>query len=487
MSSAARRWRLAWWAGLLSVIALAATAAITFGGSTPTRPRAAPAVGLPVELHPDARDALGPLDMTEAVVVQRDVRMLVRLTTAGTWKAADLIAAPGRAVCFTFVFGHPAIPRSRVCVTRQLGHPALTYAPLAADGTAGTPQRIGAAVRRPNSHVLEASFLPVAAGLSVGPYSWYVQTSWTSTGECATTCSDRLPDAGAIASKLDLLGVVPCFGAAARDPLHPCQNPALRLAVQPPATNPGAILDPYCDTKQTVPISICGFGAAPADAAGTFAVIGDSHAAGLKTALEVLTLAKRWHGVSMLLSACPATKAMPILPTRARTINCARWNRAVLTRLETHRDVDTVFLSTHRTSEFKTPPGQRMVDVAKAGYRDEILALLSVVERVVVVRDTPFDQLGHLHCIEVAVKAGRAPGPACARPRHAAVKADPLTDAARELHAQGVQIVDLTSQDCDATRCFPVVGGALVHRDETHITPAYSASLGPFILRALGG
>ena len=30
-----------------------------------------------------------------------------------------------------------------------------------------------------------------------------------------------------------------------------------------------------------------------------------------------------------------------------------------------------------------------------------------------------------------------------------------------------------------------IVGGALVHRDETHVTPAFSATLGPFVLRAL--
>ena len=48
-----------------------------------------------------------------------------------------------------------------------------------------------------------------------------------------------------------------------------------------------------------------------------------------------------------------------------------------------------------------------------------------------------------------------------------------------------VRLIDLTSRVCDAKRCFPVVGGALVHRDPTHITPAFSATLGPFILRAL--
>ena len=81
--------------------------------------------------------------------------------------------------------------------------------------------------------------------------------------------------------------------------------------------------------------------------------------------------------------------------------------------------------------------------------------------------------------------AGRAPGPACARSRRVALRPDPLAAAARDIRSPRVKVFDFTSRVCDARRCFPVVGGALVHRDETHVTPAFSASLGPFILRAL--
>jgi hypothetical protein len=51
--------------------------------------------------------------------------------------------------------------------------------------------------------------------------------------------------------------------------------------------------------------------------------------------------------------------------------------------------------------------------------------------------------------------------------------------AAREAH--------LADRFCDETRCFSVIGGALVHHDRTHMTTAFSATLGPFILRALDG
>jgi hypothetical protein len=201
--------------------------------------------------------------------------------------------------------------------------------------------------------VLQASFLPVAAGLAPGPYSWSVQSAWTDGALCARTCVDRLPDAGEVAAQLGLLGVPPCFGAAARDPSQPCDNPDLRGSVQPPPSRPKVLLDSYCD-RRTHPglLSTCAFGAPSEDAKGTFALIGDSHAASLKTPLEVVTLGKRWRGISIVRATCPATQAIkPILRTRARARRCVRWNRQVLEWLADHREVRTLVLSAHAGAE----------------------------------------------------------------------------------------------------------------------------------------
>ena len=48
-----------------------------------------------------------------------------------------------------------------------------------------------------------------------------------------------------------------------------------------------------------------------------------------------------------------------------------------------------------------------------------------------------------------------------------------------------VQTVDLTSYFCDTRNCYPVIGGGLVLRDINHMTGIFSASLGPFLLRAV--
>jgi hypothetical protein len=62
---------------------------------------------------------------------------------------------------------------------------------------------------------------------------------------------------------------------------------------------------------------------------------------------------------------------------------------------------------------------------------------------------------------------------------------DPAVAAARRMPKTRFQTVDLTRYFCDAGACFPVIGGALVQRDATHLTGVFSASLGPFLLRAV--
>ena len=433
-------------------------------------------------------DAGGPLDLTSVALEQRDVRLSLRLSTSsGAWTAADL-AEPGRDVCVTLHQGQPAVPRSRVCVTRRGSAPALSYTSLAPDGSQGVTRALPADVSRPRAPLLEATFLPAAAGLSVGRFAWSAETSWTDDAACASGCADRLPDSGTVDGELGLVGLPPCFGAAARDPARPCENPALRLTVEPSLDRVREILSSFCDKRpHRELLKICLFGAQGKEAQGRFAVVGDSHAAGLKTALHVLTLARRWRGISIVRAGCPATRARPLLPTRARSRDCARWNHQLLRWLADRRDLDAVFLSAHSTARVSAAPGRDMFESARAGYREEIRLLLRRARQVVVIRDLPASPRGHLRCVADALRSGQPPGPACGQPRAAAVRPDPLAAAARDIGSSRVRVIDLTNHVCDAQRCFDVVGGALVHRDTTHLTPAFSASLGPYIVRALGG
>ena len=463
---------------VLSLVLLAAAAPLAAAGSPAPAAGAAPTA--------DPLDGGGTLDLTEVSLVQRDARMAVRFVSAGPWDSRELTSVAGRELCLTLVHGDPVIARARICVVRRSARTAFELTPLAEDGTAGTARPLPIDPSRPAPNVFEATFLPAAASLAVGPYAWYADSAWTDPATCPATCRDRVPDAGAIEGEAVLLAVAPCFGAAARDPAAPCSNPDLTGSVEPTPQRAKVIGAPYCDKVQHDKlITACYFGAPAEEATGTFALIGDSHAANLKYALTVLTHAKRWRGISILRSGCTTTRGRPILGTPKVSRECRQWNSQVLRWLAKHPEVQIVFLSAHATARVERSRGRTPVQAAQAGYREELRAILRQRRRIVVIRDAPTSKINLLPCVSRALKARRNAASSCTFARAPAVPVDPLLEAARALRSSRVKTIDLTRQYCGATRCFAVVGGALVRHDKAHLTGAFAATLGPFVLRAL--
>jgi hypothetical protein len=84
-----------------------------------------------------------------------------------------------------------------------------------------------------------------------------------------------------------------------------------------------------------------------------------------------------------------------------------------------------------------------------------------------------------------AIAAGRPASAPCAVSRSTVLRRDAGAVAARRARSRRIHVVDLTPFMCSPRRCFPVVGGALVHKDTTHLTEVFAATLGPFLLRAV--
>ena len=84
-----------------------------------------------------------------------------------------------------------------------------------------------------------------------------------------------------------------------------------------------------------------------------------------------------------------------------------------------------------------------------------------------------------------ALRSGvsRGTGVVCALPLAKLRRGDAAAAAARELGSPRGQVIDLTSFQCSARFCFPVVGGALVHKDVDHITRTFAVTLAPYLLR----
>jgi hypothetical protein len=277
-----------------------------------------------------------------------------------------------------------------------------------------------------------------------------------------------------------------CFGAAARDPEQPCRNAELTHSVVPrPSVAhrlPGA---PCASIEHDGGVSVCEFGVPAGEATRTIALVGDSHAGHWRGALTAVARAKGWHGLSVTHTSCPLQKALRDLPEPRRS-QCVHWKREAFRWFARHPEVSTVFVSGLTGGSGVVPSGGLDgFDTALNSYIDAWDALPATVEQIVVIRDTPKVRPGIDACVQRAIAQGMRADLACARPRRAALDPDPATAAAARMQGPRVRTIDLTRYFCDSQRCFPVVGGALVCRDQNHLTAVFSTTLGPFLLRAV--
>ena len=124
-------------------------------------------------------------------------------------------------------------------------------------------------------------------------------------------------------------------------------------------------------------------------------------------------------------------------------------------------------------------------EAAVAGYERAFRALPRSVRHIVVIRDPPYIRYRTFSCIRRALADHRSPGPACALPRARVLKPDPAIKAVRRMRSPRMHGIDMTHFFCDETRCFPVIGGALVKKDKGHLTRVYATTTAPFLRRKI--
>jgi hypothetical protein len=148
--------------------------------------------------------------------------------------------------------------------------------------------------------------------------------------------------------------------------------------------------------------------------------------------------------------------------------------------LTAHSEVRTLFVAgLSGGSGVVAPRGMSRFEASVRGYLDAWAALPG--RRIVVLRDTPKFRGSTDVCVTRALRRGRPPGTTCSLPRSLSLVRDPAVAAAGRA---GLEVLDLSPFFC-GQRCHPVIGGALVVRDANHLTGTYSATLGPYVLRAL--
>ena len=288
----------------------------------------------------------------------------------------------------------------------------------------------------------------------------------------------------AAATKRTLAGPPRCFGAAVRDPRTPCVNPRLSMMVVPTPLEVRSMANTPCRMiVRDRRLRVCAFGAPAATATQTVALIGDSHASALRPAVEHVAKARRWRALSITRTRCTFTAATMDIPSPMRG-ECRDWSRQVLAWLHAHPSVTTVLLTQHAGAKVKVGDAPDMLVARERGYLRAWRQLPASVRRVVVVHDTPNMEDRTLTCVQQAI--GRsAPGAQCAVPRRRAVPKDAAARIVPLLPARRFKAVDLTDFICGSRACLPVIGGALVFRDEDHLSPTFAKTLGPYLDRAI--
>jgi hypothetical protein len=151
--------------------------------------------------------------------------------------------------------------------------------------------------------------------------------------------------------------------------------------------------------------------------------------------------------------------------------------------LRSHPEIRTVFVAGNAAVRVHGAKPKDRFKRSRAGYRAAFATLPDSVKHIVVIRDSIKSKSGTFDCVSRAIREHQRAGVVCALPLAKLRRGDGAAAVARELGAPRGQVIDLTSFQCSARLCFPVVGGVLVHKDIDHITRTFAETLAPYLLR----
>jgi hypothetical protein len=158
----------------------------------------------------------------------------------------------------------------------------------------------------------------------------------------------------------------------------------------------------------------------------------------------------------------------------------------VISWLTAHPEVHRIILAGNALQPITKPPGVTGLHARTTGILERWRELPPSVTTMIVIRDSPRIRYTTPACVTKALERRRNAATTCSLPRRWALPPDPMLEAARRQTARTARIVDLSDYMCGPSRCYPVVGGVLVHRDPSHLTKLFARTLGPYIDRAIG-
>lgn len=271
--------------------------------------------------------------------------------------------------------------------------------------------------------------------------------------------------------------VARCFGGAARDPQLRCFSRT--STVFPALGQPDPETIWQCNPEPAV--NACASGTPAADATREVALVGDSHSAHWRAALNVVALLRRWRVYSHFSGGCFFSTVAGRF-----TDGCGQFYRNTAAWFREHPQVSSVFVTANADTPIAVADGESMAAVKTAGFRAAFQALPATVRQIVVLRDTPRSSRQTLSCAYSAISAGRRLSTACPLKRSIAIRPDLAVAAVRGLRSSRYGYVDLTRFMCSRTNCYPIIGGTRVTDDVYgHLNATFMRTLAPYLLRGI--
>jgi peptidoglycan/LPS O-acetylase OafA/YrhL len=283
------------------------------------------------------------------------------------------------------------------------------------------------------------------------------------------------PKYEAAAAELKSISASPpaCFGALAS---ADCVNSILATKVIPDAGfgNADKPDNDNCFVQlNESDIVACHFGSKAADAPRV-ALIGDSHAYQYIEAMIALAKTNHWALTTYLKGACPWNTTPIGGPSAAFTDSCATWLGNLKSTLAKAPTYDAIVVGALHDTPYLTSSSDSTKEIA-AGFTKAWAQAKGAP--IVTMIDNPDFLTDPNKCLRLSSPRD------CTEARSDVLpKVDPLAVASASASATPV---DLTSKYCDSTKCFSVIGGANVYRDQDHLTVTWTLTAKSFIKTAV--
>jgi peptidoglycan/LPS O-acetylase OafA/YrhL len=276
-----------------------------------------------------------------------------------------------------------------------------------------------------------------------------------------------LGKAGAVAAQ-------PCFGAAARVNPEACKTSSIKGVYPAPKVAAADIAELpetcFSVSRAQIDASYCALG--NRDGSIKIAAIGDSHLAQYAGALNFLATKNNWKLDLYAKGGCPFSFAVRV-HDEVLTKNCPAWVANVLAAIPAQK-YDAIISSQRAGMEWNGGEA-----TAVKGLTQLWMQLVAEGERLVVIKDQPNPGQNAVTCLLQQND--------CSFNREAAFKFDAQVESAKKLPE--LEFVNFDDIFCDSQKCFPIIGNAIVYRDDNHLTDTFARTLAPYIepyiLRAL--